>query len=254
VSFRAVPSGLRAVEVRPVPPRSAWFVCKSLHQGKQSDKNTALDFFPIDRDQSVLLERAIGRARAHQTPWSGAESWFVEHRTLRFARANSLSKGLSTELLARLVVARLAWCGPVGAPSRIARQPRDAVLSALAYWALVSRAVDIVPLVLSAVGGIGVLFVGVLLFSFMATPATLAFEKHVEQEGGAEPWGVSVSPVPGGPLVLRFVTRNLAERYLHAETKTPLVALRFTNPVERVIRETDLPAEIRLPRRGKLVV
>jgi hypothetical protein len=33
-----------------------------------------------------------------------------------------------------------------------------------------------------------------------------------------------------------------------------LVALRFTNPVERVIRETDLPAEIRLPRRGKLVV
>jgi hypothetical protein len=34
----------------------------------------------------------------------------------------------------------------------------------------------------------------------------------------------------------------------------PLVALRFTNPVERVIRETDLPAEIRLPRRGKLVV
>jgi hypothetical protein len=130
-----------------------------------------------------------------------------------------------------------------------------AVLSALAYWALVSRAVDIVPLVLSAVGGIGVLFVGVLLFSFMATPATLAFEKHVEQEGGGEPWwSVSVSPVPGGPLVLQFVTRNLAERYLQTETKTPLVALRFTNPVERVIRETDLPAEIRLPRRGKLVV
>ena len=98
-----------------VPPSSA--LCRrsprrsfanGLHQGKQSDKNTALDFFPIDRDQSVLLERAIGRARAHQTPWSGAESWFVEHRTLRFARANSVSKGLSTELLARLVVARLA--------------------------------------------------------------------------------------------------------------------------------------------------
>jgi hypothetical protein len=130
-----------------------------------------------------------------------------------------------------------------------------AVLSALAYWALVSRAVDIVPLVLSAVGGIGVLFVGVLLFSFMATPATLAFEKHVEQEGGGEPWwSVSVSPVPGGPLVLQFVTRNLAERYLQTETKTTLVAPRFTNPVELVIRETDLPAEIRLPRRGKLVV
>jgi predicted membrane metal-binding protein len=69
-----------------------------------------------------------------------------------------------------------------------------AVLSALWYWALVSRAVDIVPLVLSAVGGIGVLFFGFLLFSFMATPATLALEKHMEQEGEGERWwSVSVS-------------------------------------------------------------
>lgn len=130
-----------------------------------------------------------------------------------------------------------------------------AVVSALAYWALVSRAVEIAPLVLSAFGGVGLLFVGVLVFSFMTTPATLALEAHMEQEGSGERWwSVTVSPVRGGPLRLQFVTRNLPERYLQTETKTPLVALRFTNPVERIIRETDLPAEIRLSRRGKLVV
>lgn len=130
-----------------------------------------------------------------------------------------------------------------------------ALLTALAYWALVSRAVDIVPILLSAVGGVGLLFVGVLVFSLMTTPVTLALEVHMEQEGNNEPWwSVTVSPVEGGPLRMQFVTRNLAERYLPTETKTPLVALRFTNPVERIIKETDLPAEIKLPRRGKLVV
>lgn len=130
-----------------------------------------------------------------------------------------------------------------------------AVLSALAYWALVSRAVDIAPLVLSAFGGVGLLFVGVLVFSFLTTPATLALEAHMEQEGSGERlWSVMASPVRGGPLRLQFVTRNLAERYLQTEIKTPLDVLRFTKPVERVVRETDLPAEIALPRGRKLVV
>ena len=40
VPFRAVLSGLRVVLCRPVPPKSAWFVCKRfLQQGKQNDKN-----------------------------------------------------------------------------------------------------------------------------------------------------------------------------------------------------------------------
>jgi hypothetical protein len=97
-----------------------------------------------------------------------------------------------------------------------------AVLSALAYWALVSRAVEIAPLVLSAFGGVGLLFVGVLVFSFMTTPATLALETHMEQEGSGEPWwSVTVSPVRGGPLRLQFVTRNLPEPLLADRDKDP---------------------------------
>src|ERR687892_1318279 len=65
VPFRASLSGLRAAEVRPVPPKSAWFGCKwFLHQGKQKK----------GRDRPVSARPEQSRGRRYWRPCGSAGS------------------------------------------------------------------------------------------------------------------------------------------------------------------------------------
>lgn len=64
---------------------------------------------------------------------------------------------------------------------------------------------------------------------------------------------ISLNRVAGGPLLLEFPTRGLHDRTIVTERR--LSAIRFTSPVERIVRRRDdLPIEIRLGPRSRLVV
>jgi hypothetical protein len=124
-----------------------------------------------------------------------------------------------------------------------------AVATALAYSRL-SRRVPVAYPIIAAVAAFLLAGILLLVWQLIVTPARLAYEasgydrKHDEH-------GIQIFQGGNVPLV-RFVTRGQLNRLVATPPRPRL--LRFHTPAQSTVSPDDLPAEVRISRRGRILV
>jgi hypothetical protein len=138
-----------------------------------------------------------------------------------------------------------------------------AVVLGIAEWAF-GAPVSIPVILLAAVASFVAVFLALWIGALVTTPALLAYhtDRDVEDDKELEatfsvPRDDQGNPLSGKDRVIGyFPTRNAQNRVVSGRNAvgwTP-AALRITRPVDATVRRRDLPAVVRLPWGGKLII
>lgn len=128
-----------------------------------------------------------------------------------------------------------------------------------ALQAVTAGGVNLPRAVLAIVGGVVLFLVGTYVVALWQTPARLAWEAANTDDPNSDTLtSVGVNPVDDhGPLILAFVTRSRSGDLLMPlwpGPKNTLRRVRFFEPSELVIEPNDVPATLRVGRRGRVVI